>query len=353
MAENLALGIGLAVLSFIAVGAGVGAAGTSLLALLATRVAPNRRAPAATIVWLMMIFGFIVTTALAGRFLDPYSPARLLAVTGTVCGIAVAAGAGRDLAHGARGAGHRGSAPPRRAPFREALAQVWAEPEARRFTIFVFVSMLAYSAQDLILEPFGGQVFGSRSARRRSSPGPAHGRLRRHDPGGAGRRLRRRALRLAARLDHRRLPRLGLALAALASAGMVGPGFPLARRSFALGIANGAFAVAAIATMMHSPAAAATTREGMRDRPLGRGAGGGLRAWRLCRHGGERSCPQRSSPRPTWPMARCSRPRRCCSSSRPVSRPAIGQPGRGGGRFLDARAYPAGIRGRRHGDPKP
>ena len=47
-----------------------------------------------------------------------------------------------------------------RPSFREAVGEVWAEPEARRFTIFVFVSMLAYSAQDLILEPFGGQVFG-------------------------------------------------------------------------------------------------------------------------------------------------------------------------------------------------
>ena len=50
--------------------------------------------------------------------------------------------------------------PPRKPPFREALPEVWAEPEARRFTIFVFVSMLAYSAQDLILEPFAGLVFG-------------------------------------------------------------------------------------------------------------------------------------------------------------------------------------------------
>jgi len=38
--------------------------------------------------------------------------------------------------------------------FREAFAQVWAEPAARRFTIFIFVSMLAYSAQELLVEPF-------------------------------------------------------------------------------------------------------------------------------------------------------------------------------------------------------
>ena len=43
--------------------------------------------------------------------------------------------------------------------FVAALAQVWSEPTARRFAIFVFISMLAYSAEDLILEPFAGTVF--------------------------------------------------------------------------------------------------------------------------------------------------------------------------------------------------
>ena len=46
-----------------------------------------------------------------------------------------------------------------RPAFRKALAEVWDDREARRFTVFVFVSMLAYSAQDLILEPFAGSVF--------------------------------------------------------------------------------------------------------------------------------------------------------------------------------------------------
>ena len=38
--------------------------------------------------------------------------------------------------------------------------EVWTEPAARTFTVFVFMSMLAYSAQDLILEPFAGAVHG-------------------------------------------------------------------------------------------------------------------------------------------------------------------------------------------------
>ena len=63
---------------------GSGATGTSLLVLLAKVVAPERKPAAATLVWFMMIAGFAVTAGVAGHFLDPFSPARLLLVTGTV-----------------------------------------------------------------------------------------------------------------------------------------------------------------------------------------------------------------------------------------------------------------------------
>ena len=66
------------------IGVGVGAAGTSLLVLLAKRTDDDRRAAAATIVWVMMIAGFIVTTGVAGHLLDPFSPARLVAVSGGI-----------------------------------------------------------------------------------------------------------------------------------------------------------------------------------------------------------------------------------------------------------------------------
>jgi BCD family chlorophyll transporter-like MFS transporter len=55
-----------------------------------------------------------------------------------------------------------------------------------------------------------------------------------------------------------------VALAALAFAGTVGPGFPLRAAYVALGIANGAFAAAAIATMMQLAGRGRDNREGMR-----------------------------------------------------------------------------------------
>jgi BCD family chlorophyll transporter-like MFS transporter len=77
-------------LAFVLIGAGVGACGTSLLALLASRVGAERRAAAATIVWLMMIFGMAVTAGIAGSLLDPFSVSRLVAVSAAVSVIALA-----------------------------------------------------------------------------------------------------------------------------------------------------------------------------------------------------------------------------------------------------------------------
>ena len=72
-------------LGFALIGIGVSACGTSLLVLLASRVAPTRRAGAATLVWLMMILGFAITAGIAGRLLDPYTPLRLVAISATAC----------------------------------------------------------------------------------------------------------------------------------------------------------------------------------------------------------------------------------------------------------------------------
>jgi PUCC protein. len=68
----------LSILTYILIGLGVGAAGTSLLALLATHTGQHIRAAAATITWLMMIFGIALTATIVGKLLDPYSVQRLI-----------------------------------------------------------------------------------------------------------------------------------------------------------------------------------------------------------------------------------------------------------------------------------
>lgn len=271
MASHPVAGIFAAVLSFAVLGIGVSAAGTSLLVLLAQRVEASQRASAATTVWLMMIAGFAVTAGVAGSLLDPFSPARLVAVSAAVsvaafvltC-VAMAGIEGRSdrsapVADAARAA-------PAGVGFREALAQVWAEPAARRFTLFVFISMLAYSAQDLILEPFAGSALGFTPGESTRLSGTQH----------AGVLLGMLAAALAGRgRNARRFGSLrawqvggclvsAVALLGLVAAGIVGTAWPFRANVFVLGVANGAFSIAAIAAMMSLAGEGRASREGVR-----------------------------------------------------------------------------------------
>ncbi len=251
MAADRSAGIALAVLSFALVGIGVSAGGTSLLVLLAKRVDESRRAPAAALVWMMMIVGFAVTAGLAGQWLDPYTPQRLVVVSGVVSLVAVLVTVAALWGLEGRA---RGTAPERKAPvdFRAALAEVWAEPDARRFTVFVFVSMLACSTQDLILEPFAGAVFGYSPGASTQLSGVQHGGTL------TGMLLAALAGRHvgSARLGSLRAWTVGgciasgLALLGLALAGALAPHWPLRANVFLLGAANGAFSIAAIGSMM-------------------------------------------------------------------------------------------------------
>mgnify|MGYP003546897556 FL=1 len=162
----------LSVLAYALIGLGIGASGTSLLALLATATAPQRRAAAAMTTWLLMIFGIALTAVIVGRVLDPYGPARLLTIVACV-GLAAVTVAALAVA----GIERRVSALPEPQPiaFRAALAEVWAERKARLFTIFVFLSMTAYSMQELILEPYAGLVFGFTPGQSTALGGPQNG----------------------------------------------------------------------------------------------------------------------------------------------------------------------------------
>jgi BCD family chlorophyll transporter-like MFS transporter len=265
-------GIALAALGFLLIGLGVSACGTALLTLLAKQVAPERRAPAATLVWIMMIMGFAITAGSAGALLDPFSPSRLVAVTSGVCALAFVV-----TALAITGVEHVGAKPAAdtdapRASFMEALREVWAEPTARRFTVFVFVSMLAYSSQDLILEPFAGTAFGFTPGESTKLAGVQHsgvlaGMLLVAAVGGwQARRAKASALsqglvhspQQAANLAAQALlPWIvwgclasAVALLGLVAAGLVGPGWPLKPTVWFMGAANGAFSIAAIGSMM-------------------------------------------------------------------------------------------------------
>ncbi|MFK8082906.1 MAG: BCD family MFS transporter [Granulosicoccus sp.] len=281
IALNPVTGIALAIVAFLMVGLGVGAAGTSLLVLLAKSVAPRHRGAAASSVWVMMILGFILTSIVAGILLDPFSFERLMLVTGSVSAIAFVvtviavmgvesrvssiphedendgAAVADKISHEARIA---------EAGFAASMKEVWSEPDSRRFSVFVFVSMLAYSAQDLILEPFAGSVFAMTPGQSTQLTGTQS----------AGVLVGMLLVAFVTSViggrffgSLRRWTIVGciasaVALATLAVGGYIGVRFPLSPVVFALGLANGAFAVAAIGSMMDLVGRGARQREGVR-----------------------------------------------------------------------------------------
>lgn len=267
MATNALLGTLLAVAAFLIVGAGVGAAGTSLLVLMAALVAPERRAAAATITWLMMIFGFAVTSITVGNLLDPFSLPRLVAITagvsGVACSITILAIWGIESRNAqSETISTRPDTQESSVSFRGAIAEVMSEPQTRQFGLFVFISMLAYSAQDLVLEPFAGAVFGLTPGESTKLGGLQHGgvfvgMILVGIIGTFYRQALRQCMIIGCLCS-------AILLCSLALAGQIDITWPLSANVFALGFANGVFAVAAIGNMMHLVSNGHSGRDGVR-----------------------------------------------------------------------------------------
>ena len=275
LSNSVVLGIALATIAFLMIGIGVSSSGTALLVLLAKRVEPKKKAAAATCVWLMMIFGFAFTASVSGKFLTPFSFERLFIISSAVSVIAVVVtflaiwGMESPVAKAQQlisGADEVETESPSKASFREAFAEVWKESRVRSFTWFVFVSMLAYSSQDLILEPFAAVAFGFSPAETTTLSGLQNG----------GVLVGMLALAfVTSKAKSQTLTTLsnwtigGCIASALAMLGLVLSG-PIENiiffkaTVFLLGIFNGAFSIAAIGSMMQFASVGSARREGVR-----------------------------------------------------------------------------------------
>jgi len=254
------VGYPLIVAAFVLVGLGVSTAGTLLLTLLSVRVAPERHARAAATVWLCMIAGFILCTVVASQLLTPFSWTTLVRTTAIIAASCVVfttvALIGLDAPQSSE-VRKRATA----TPFGEAVRVVWDDPIARRFSIFVALSMLAYSTQDLILEPFAGSVFGLTPAQSTAISGVHQ----------AGSLL---GMILTAVLSTRFGTLAGwarwgcvvsaAALLVVASSPMLGSLLLLKAALLSLGVGNGLFAIGAIGSMMSLSAGADPSQTGLR-----------------------------------------------------------------------------------------
>ena len=252
-------------LSFFAytiIGLGVGASGTSLLALLATHTIQHRRAAAATITWLMMIFGIAVTATVVGKLLDPYSVERLIKIVFGLTLVTVAItfistlNIERGLSSIKRNVNKSQS-------FLTGLKVIWANSQTKHFSVFVFLSMTAYFMQELILEPYAGIVFSFTPGQSTSLSGMQNGGV---FLGMLAVGIACTGFKFGALKNWVWAGCMGscISLVLIALAGQSPEIVPLAPLVFGLGIFNGMFAVAAIGSMMSLASQNNDCREGTR-----------------------------------------------------------------------------------------
>ncbi len=151
----LSVAAGIAV--FLIMGAGIFTAGTAYLSLLADLTENHERGRAVAIVWAMLMTGILAGVALSAVVLDQYSRARLSALfvgmSVLVLVLTVVAVWGQE---------RRVAPRPSEATLslRQAVALLTGERQTALFFVFVFGGILFLFIQQVVLEPFGGDVFG-------------------------------------------------------------------------------------------------------------------------------------------------------------------------------------------------
>jgi BCD family chlorophyll transporter-like MFS transporter len=146
-------------IAFLLVGAGLHITQTAGLAL-ATDLAPEESRPQVVgLMYVMLLLGSIVSALLFGAMLENFSPGRLIEV---IQGSAVATIALNMLAlwkqetrRPQRGAAAASQARP---SFRDSWGSFASGPGALRRLAAVGLGTMAFSMQDVLLEPYGGQV---------------------------------------------------------------------------------------------------------------------------------------------------------------------------------------------------
>jgi BCD family chlorophyll transporter-like MFS transporter len=158
-ADTAAAGTIAAALAFLLTGAGLHTTQTAGLAL-ATDLAPaDTRPRAVALLYVMLLAGMMVSAFLIAWALDPFTPTRLVQVIQGAAVVTVILNITALWKQEARDRARTASAEPR-----PAFAAVWrefvAEERTARLLVAVGCGAAAFSMQDVLLEPYGGEILG-------------------------------------------------------------------------------------------------------------------------------------------------------------------------------------------------
>lgn len=161
-AENPAspLGWALAAIAFLVYGVGTLLSGSTYLALVRDSAPPAKRGMAISIVQIFLVVSFPVAGVIYGLLMPNYEPGVFWNIT--LIGMGIAALFFFFALFGAERPGQAIVAddPQSQIPFRQLLREMWADRRSRLFFLFLALGATSAFAQDAVLEPFGGDLFG-------------------------------------------------------------------------------------------------------------------------------------------------------------------------------------------------
>jgi MFS transporter, BCD family, chlorophyll transporter len=146
-------------ISFLLVGAGLHTTQTAGLALTTDLVATESQPRVVGLMYVMLLLGSILSALVFGALLQDFSPAKLVQV---IQGAAVLTLVLNTVALWKQEVRRppRGEVLPERPSFGQAWATYIACPGAPRRLLAIGLGTMAFGMQDVLLEPYGGQVLG-------------------------------------------------------------------------------------------------------------------------------------------------------------------------------------------------
>ncbi len=158
------LAMALCTLIFLAYGIGVNIVETTYLALVSDLTPPHERGRVLATLWMMLVLGTVISSVVMGALLVDYSHTMLIRIMQGSAALFIiltlAALLGRERMNPDGSLITEHELAPVRMSFGAALGVLWQQQVLRQLFVILFIATLAFSTQDVLLEPFGGQVLG-------------------------------------------------------------------------------------------------------------------------------------------------------------------------------------------------
>ena len=147
-------------LIFLVFGFGLQVATTAYYALIADNVAEEHIGKIAGASWTLMVLTAIISNLTIGSYLKVFSPERLTQVAETCGLIAFVMGLVAVLGVEQRNAAVTSGKEKHSITFAQSIRLLSSSPRTMQFAFYVFISIFALFANEVVMDPFGAEVFG-------------------------------------------------------------------------------------------------------------------------------------------------------------------------------------------------